>query len=63
MESFRWNAVTVPIIVLFIVTQFFIVRCLVTRTAVRLNDSVLFVWTVLLVVAWVCKLLGSSNYW
>ena len=63
MESFRWNAVTVPIIVLFIVTQFFIVRCLLTRTAVRLNNSVLFAWAVLLAVSWLCKFLGSSSYW
>ena len=62
-ESFRWNVLTVPIIVFFTFTLSSLVRCLIARKPLRLNDSFLLAWAVLLAVAWVCKLLGNSNYW
>ncbi|MGE0610324.1 MAG: DUF2752 domain-containing protein [Pirellulales bacterium] len=63
VESWRWNPLTIPIIVLFCAT----LGCLVCRAAARkpllLPGKFLTAWGGLLGLAWACKLLGNPSYW
>ncbi len=62
-QSLQWNALMAPILVLFALSLSWLARCLAARRPIRLHNSLLSVWAVLLAVAWACKLLGSASYW
>ncbi len=62
-ESLRFNAMTVPIIALFVLSLGLLAWRFVTRQRVRLPMSFFWAWVVVLLVAWVLKLTGDPLYW
>ena len=61
--SLHWNAMTVPIVVLFAATIGCVVHRLIVRQRVQISRHFLYAWGAILAAAWVGKLMGSPSYW
>ncbi|HEX4143155.1 MAG TPA: DUF2752 domain-containing protein [Pirellulales bacterium] len=61
--SLRWNPLTLPIIVLLVITLCSLGQRLWTRRPALLPRPFLLAWGWLLAIAWACKLWGDSRYW
>jgi len=62
-ESLRYNAMAVPIIVLFAACVGWLARQAVARTHLNLPMGIFWAWMIILGVAWVLKLTGDPLYW
>jgi len=62
-ESLRYNAMAIPIIVLFVLSVGWLARQAVARTHLNLPLGIFWSWVILLGVAWVLKLTGNPLYW
>jgi hypothetical protein len=61
--SLLWNAMTLPILALLLVSVAILFLRLVRRRPLRFPRWMSFAWLIVLTVAWVLKLAGSSAYW
>ena len=62
-ESLRYNAMTVPLILLLIASGFQLSRQLLRRQSLCLPVWLAWSWAALLMIAWTVKLCGDSGYW
>lgn len=61
--ALRWNLFAVPIAALFALSLGWLAVRSLRRRPLLLPTSFLYVWAVLLLVAWGTKLLGDPRYW
>jgi hypothetical protein len=61
--SLRANAFTVPICILLAASLGWLARAALTRRVLRLPAFLGWAWLIVLVAAWILKLLGSPAYW
>jgi hypothetical protein len=62
-ESLRYNAMTVPLILLLIASGFQLSRQLLRRQSLCLPAWLAWSWAAVLMIAWTVKLCGDSGYW
>ena len=61
--SLLYNAMTLPILALFVFSVGLILSQLLRRRRLRLPSWTAWAWLIVLVTAWVVKLTGSPEYW
>jgi hypothetical protein len=62
-ESLRYNAMAIPILLLFAATLGWLARQTATRQRVLLPFGFFWAWAIVLSIAWVLKLTGDPMYW
>ncbi|HZT83234.1 MAG TPA: DUF2752 domain-containing protein [Gemmataceae bacterium] len=62
-ESLRYNALTVPLLLLLAVTLGLLGWQLASRRRLRLPPALFWAWAAVLAAAWVLKLAGDPMYW
>jgi hypothetical protein len=62
-ESLRYNAMAIPILLLFILSIGWLARQVATRRRLLLPFGFFWAWLLVLSVAWVLKLTGDPQYW
>ena len=62
-KSLRWNAMAVPLSLLFLLSLGRLAWAWIARRPVRLPIGFLYAWVGLLAIAWVLKLVGDPAYW
>jgi hypothetical protein len=63
LESLRYNAMAIPILLLFTLTIGWLGRQAAARRRLLLPFGFFWAWLVVLAVAWVLKLTGDPMYW
>jgi hypothetical protein len=61
--SFLWNPFAVPILVLLAANLFWLANLALRGRPLRLPNTVLSLWVVLLLFAWIAKFILGPQYW
>lgn len=62
-ESLYWNAMSIPFFALFILSLGWLGWRFLRRQSIRLPVGFLYLWIVILMIAWAMKIFGSPAYW